>query len=362
MSIWKYADLIVPVEGKFRVSLGEGNTPLIRSQRIGPDAGFTNLWFKVESSNPAGSFKDRMGAAAISHMLASGQTRVIATSSGNTGSALSAYCAAAGIECHIAVVETAPENKLRQMMAYGANVFRIRGFGLDPDLSKETFTRLDEIAKRPDSAMQVSSYIYSPEGMTGVETISHELADQSSELGFTIDRVICQAGGGGLCVAVARGFASLIRAGRLEKSPAVDCVQPEGNNTMAGPLQDGKERAQEVVCTTRISGLQVPNINDGHLVVEECRATGGTGILVDDDFVWQTQRRLAREEGIFTEPAGAVALAGALQAARDGEIDLDAGLVCLVTGSGFKDDESVSRMLGAESSPLLEFSDLGFLD
>ena len=362
MSIWRFADLIVPVDEAHRVSLGEGGTPLIPSTRIGPTAGLSNLWFKVETSNPAGSFKDRMGAASVSHMLASGQTRCIATSSGNTGSALSAYCAAAGIACEIAVVETAPESKLRQMMAYGANVFRIRGFGLDPDISSRVFTRLEEIAGRPDSAIQVSSYIYSPEGMTGVETVSHELAEQAEQLGQTIDRVFCQAGGGGLCVAVARGFASLIRTGKLDQSPAVDCVQPEGNNTMAGPLRDGAERAQECLCTTKVSGLQVPNINDGHLVIQECRPTGGTGHLVADEFVWETQRRLAREEGIFTEPAGAVALAGALQAAQNGECDPDAMLVCLITGSGFKDEASVERMIGGEPSPLLEFGDLGELD
>lgn len=362
MSIWRYADLIVAVDEAHRVTLGEGQTPLIPSRRIGPEAGLKNLWFKVETSNPAGSFKDRMGAAAISHMLASGQTRCIATSSGNTGSALSAYCAAAGIECHIAVVETAPENKLQQMRAYGADVFRIRGFGLDPDVSSRVFRRLETIAACPDSAMQVSSYIYSPAGMTGVETISHELSEQAAQLSQTIDRVFCQAGGGGLCVAVARGFASLVSVGQLEQSPAVDCVQPEGNDTMAGPLRNGAARAQECICTTKISGLQVPNINDGHLVVTECRATGGTGHLVEDDFVWDTQRRLAREEGIFSEPAGAVALAGALQAAKAGELDPEAMIVCLVTGSGFKDEHSVQRMIGAESSPLLEVDELDRLE
>lgn len=362
MSIWQFADLIVPVEERHRISLGEGNTPLIRSRSIGPSAGLNNLWFKVETSNPAGSFKDRMGAAAISHMLATKKTRCIATSSGNTGSALSAYCAAAGIECHIAVVETAPESKLHQMMAYGANVFRVRGFGLDPDLTAETFQRLDQIASREDSAIQVSSYIYSPEGMTGVETISHELARQAKQQGQSIARVFCQAGGGGLCVAVARGFASLIRTGRLETSPAVDCVQPEGNDTMAGPLRDGAEQAHECVCTTKVSGLQVPVVNDGHLVVTECRATGGTGHVVTDEYVWQTQSRLAREEGIFSEPAGAVALAGALKAAHNGELNSDDMLVCLVTGSGFKDGESVTRMLDNTPCPMLDLEELNQLE
>jgi threonine synthase len=103
-------------------------------------------------------------------------------------------------------------------------------------------------------------------------------------------------------------------------------------------------------------------VNDGHLVVSECRATGGTGHLVTDESVWETQIRLAREEGIFSEPAGAVALAGALQAAACGELDPDAMIVCLVTGTGFKDVESVTRMLGREPCPMLEFDDLDSLE
>ena len=108
---------------------GEGNTPLIPSSRIGRMLGVRNLWFKLESCNPSGSYKDRFACAAVSGMRAAGKTRVIATSSGNTGAALAAYCAAAGIECRIAIVETAPDGKLRQMMAYGAHIFRVRGFG-----------------------------------------------------------------------------------------------------------------------------------------------------------------------------------------------------------------------------------------
>ena len=202
MSIWRWSDWIVPVPEESRITLGEGDTPLLRSRRIGPAAGIPNLYFKVETANPAGSFKDRLGAAAISHMLAERQSRCIATSSGNTGAALAAYCAAAGIRCEIAIVETAPEGKLKQMMAYGADIFRIRGFGVDSEITEQTFQTLNRIAARPDAAIQVSSYIYSPLGMTGVETISFELDEQLPQ----VDHVFCPAGGGGLCVAVAPGI------------------------------------------------------------------------------------------------------------------------------------------------------------
>jgi len=355
VTIWRWADWIEPVAPEARISLGEGSTPLIRSQVIGPQAGLQNLFFKLESTNPTGSFKDRFAAAAISHMRAAGRSRCLATSSGNTGSAVAAYAAAARLDCHIAVVETAPQGKLQQMMAYGANVFRIRGFGLDPALSVSTFQTLQRLGLQPDAALQISSYIYSAAGMTGVETISFELHAQQE---LPIEHVFCPAGGGGLCVAVARGFATLARVGERPQGPAVHCVQPEGNDTMAGPLRRGAAEAQEVTCTTRISGLQVPNINDGHLVVQECRPTGGTGHLVRDDRVWELQGQLARQEGIFTEPAGAVALAGALQAAQEGLVEASAPVVCLVTGSGFKDEEAVARMLGEADCPMIEENQL----
>ena len=118
MSIWRWSDQLEPVPDAARITLGEGNTPLIRSRAIGPAAGLRNLFFKLESGNPTGSYKDRFAAAAISHMVARRQTDCIASSSGNTGAALSAYCAAVGIRCRIAIVETAPAAKLQQMMAY----------------------------------------------------------------------------------------------------------------------------------------------------------------------------------------------------------------------------------------------------
>ena len=109
MSIWRWADrFAADTPAASRITLGEGNTPVVRSRHLGPAIGATELYFKIEANNPTGSYKDRFAAAAVSDMLAKGLNRCIATSSGNTGSALAAYCAAAGIGCEIAVVETAP--------------------------------------------------------------------------------------------------------------------------------------------------------------------------------------------------------------------------------------------------------------
>jgi threonine synthase len=351
MSIWRWADLIESVPVESRLTLGEGDTPVVRTRRIGPQAGLPNLYLKLEHGNASGSYKDRFAFSAISHMVANGQTKCIATSSGNTGAALAAYCAAAGIECHIALVEGAPLGKMSQMMAYGAKIARIREFGTDAAITIDVFERLKRLGDRPDSALQISGFVYSPLGMSGVRTMAFELAEQLPE---GIDHVFCPAGGGGLCVAMSQGFQMLVSRGQIAQLPAVECVQPEGNDTIAGPLREGADEAREVVCTTKVSGLQVASVVDGHLAVEGCRATGGNGHLVSDEFVWQVQKRLAREEGIFCEPAGAVALAGALQAAKNGEIAEGATVVCTVTGSGFKDIAAVDRMNSDMNCPLLD--------
>lgn len=354
MSIWRWANWIEAIPEQHRVTLGEGNTPLVRSRSIGPGAGFSNLFFKLDMVNPSGSYKDRFAAAAISQMRAAGKQCCLATTSGNTGAALAAYCAAAGIRCEIAIVETAPVDKLRQMLAYGARLCRIRGFGIDPQVTGPVLRLLQERGQAADSALQISAYQFSPAGMSGVQTISYELAEQ---IGDQLDHVFCPAGGGGLALAVARGFAKLRAVDRTSRPVRVEIVQPAGNDTIATALRIGRDQAQEVRCTTKISGLQVPNVIDGNLALAECRVSGGSGHLVADDDVWRIQSRLAQEEGVFTEPAGAVSVAGALQALSERRIAPDATVVCLVTGFGFKDAASVERMTAGAECPLVDFSE-----
>ncbi len=351
MSIWRWVDYFSAIPPSAQLSLGEGNTPLVKSRRIGPRSGLENLYFKLETSNPSGSYKDRFAAAALGDMLANGKQRVIATSSGNTGSALAAYCAAAGVTCEIAIVDGAPCGKLTQMMAYGAEIYMIEGFGISPQVTDQVIHYLERLAAQPGNALQISAYKFSPAGMAGVQTIGYELAEQAGHAGHRIDHVFVPAGGGGLTLAVARGFADLVERSECDSSPAIHCVQPEGNNTIAGPLRDGRDRAQAVTSASMISGLQVGSVIDGDAVIRACREAAGTGHLVDDPAVWAMQRRLVREEGVFCEPAGAVALCGALQAVVHGEIGGNDHIVCLVTGSGFKDAAAIDRMIANDICP-----------
>jgi threonine synthase len=352
MSIWKYAELWGAPPESEAVTLGEGATPLIRSRRIGATLGLTNLWFKYEGSNPTGSYKDRFAAAAVTHLKREGRRICLGTSSGNTGAALAAYCARAGMACYLAIVEGAPEGKLRQMRAYGAQLIRIKDFGLSPTVSADVMQGLRGLAEELGAGLEISAFAFSPRGMAGVQTIAYEIADELHGETFSI---FCPAGAGGLTLAVARGAMNCGSKGR------VHCVQPSGNDTIASPLRAGKDKAVAVQSTTAISGLQVGGVLDGDHVIAACRSLGGQGYTVDDETVWSWHARLARDEGIFAEPAGAVAIAGVAQAVARGEVAANEHVVCLVTGTGFKDERSLVRMTGEAPTPLVgnfaEFSE-----
>lgn len=329
------------------VSLGEGNTPLVRSKHIGPALGLPNLYFKLENLNPTGSYKDRFASRLISDMVRAGHKTCIATSSGNTGAALAAYSAAARIKCIIVVVDGAPVPKLRQMQLYGAQLLMIRDFGKSATLTDQVFGELQSLSSSQNLPLPVSAYKFCPVGMTGVETISHEIVDS---LGEDVE-IFVPAGGGGLTLAVARG---IIAKGGKGK---VHCVQPSGNDTIASSLRNNLPAKPVPGSTTQVSGLQVANVLDGQEVVEACQSLKGNGYVVEDSDVFTWHKKLATEEGIFSEPAGAVALAGLARAVALNEVDPAQKYVCLVTGSGFKDMASVDRNFGLPEVTTINVAD-----
>jgi threonine synthase len=350
MSHWNYAEAWgAPPQA--RVTLGEGATPLIRSTKLGAELGLRELWFKYEGANPTGSYKDRFASSAISHLVQDGKKVCLGTSSGNTGAAVAAYCARAGLACYLAIVEGAPEGKLRQMLAYGARLVRIRNFGSSPGISAEVMNGLKGLAAELNAGLEISAFAFSPRGMAGVMTMSFEIAES---LGPVPIQVFSPAGAGGLTLAVARGFELVATRQGGKGGARVHCVQPEGNDTIASALREGSEKARAVESKTQVSGLQVGGIIDANETIAACRRSGGQGHVVSDDEAWAWQARLAREEGIFCEPAGAVALAGLAGAVRRQEVTRQDPVVCLVTGSGFKDERSLVKMIGTEGAPLVD--------
>jgi threonine synthase len=308
--------------------MGENRTPLADAGRI---AG--NLWFKLESCNPTGSYKDRFIAAELTRVLADGRSICVATSSGNTGSSLAAYCARYGVPCVILVNADAPSGKLMQMQAHGAKLLRIPGFVTSPGTTQQVFAQLTEFTQGTNAALVVSAFRYCPTGMQGVKAIAREIVEQLPE----VSHVFVPVGGGGLFSAVSEEMQA------IQPGTCVHAVQPEGCATVWNAFRSGSAEIAPVNSTTRISGLSVPFDIDAGLAVRRLREGGGQAFAVSDPAVFQAQRDLLWQAGIYSEPAGATALAGYYQAREQGIVTDREVSVCLVTGHGFKDPASIEE-------------------
>jgi threonine synthase len=349
--MWKYFDRL-PLRGEKHIAtLGEGGTPLVRSVNIGPSLGLDELYFKLEFQNPTGSYKDRFASVAASLMLEEKKHRMLATSSGNTGSALAAYAARFGLELELYVLENSAEQKLLQAQAFGAGVFRVKGFGVIGDITHEVVNRLRAKSDSNGHVLLISAVCVSPREMEGVKTIAYEICEQ---MDGPPQHVFIPVGGGGLFVECYCGFQEWYDLGKIKRLPSLHAVQPEGCATIVGPLQRGERTVRPVNCTTQISGLQVSSIFDGNEVLDKVLLTQGSGQSVSDEEVYFWQRRLIREEGIYAEPAGAAALAGVAKARQEGRLPAKDEIVCLVTGSGFKDLQSIHGSIHDPIVPLID--------
>ena len=347
--IWKYEALLPEIAVKHRITMGEGNTPLVLSKNIGALLGLEALYFKLESLNPTGSYKDRFAAVVLSALKSRNIPFFLATSSGNTGAALAAYGAAAAIPCFLAVVDGAPAGKLEQMGIYGARIFMVKDFGLTKVVTETVMKKLQALAMEYHTDVAISAYCYAPTGMAGVQTIAYEIAEALPD----VNAVFAPAGGGGLTLATIKGFQSWRKQHKGFKTPTVFCVQPEGNNTIAGALMNRQKTLRGLTrCTSSISGLQVPNLLDAAQIMAAAKTEKLKGTLVSDAEVYECQQQLSSMEGIYCEPAGAVALAGLKRTIQSGQIRRTDRVVCLVTGHGFKDARG--RLFSADDCSYFE--------
>lgn len=331
----KYRSFL-PTEGMTApVGMGEGNTPLVTSDRLIRDRPSGGLFLKMEQLNPTGSYKDRFASVETAVMKHAGIKTCLATSSGNTGSALAAYTARNGIECFLLVNEITPINKLKQMLVYGAKVFRVKEFGVSSEQSARIFNRLQEAAREIGTRLVISAFKYSPEGMQGVKTIAYEIVEQ---LGRVPEQVFVPVGGGGLLCGLWRGFVDLKERGLVNGLPRLNVVQPELNNTLASAIRAGRETPDNITTTTAISGLAVQIDIDGTLAMQSVRSSNGWAYVVTDEEIWSAQKQLCLQEGIYVEPAGAASVAGYLKAVGERRISANETSVCILTGHGLKDE------------------------
>ncbi|MFS0821543.1 threonine synthase [Bacillus sp. 1P02SD] len=352
--IWRFQDLLPTVSAHNQITLGEGNTPLVKSQRIAKELGLSSLYFKLESTNPTGSYKDRIAALGISWALENNRSACIGTSSGNAGASVAAYAARAGIPYHLLVLEQMSEAKMTQIVIYGANVTRINGFGESEQVGNLVFEYIEQQAQKKNWELMITAYKYNPIAMEAVQTISFEVFQNLNNQ--TPDAVFVPVGGGGLFTGIWKGFSTLNERNLSKKVPQLVAVQPSGCSNIVRAWKEDSSIPLGGDSTSEISGLQVPNPPDGSEVLKVLNEQHGWGEMIDDQSTWKWQEKLAIDEGILCEPAAAISLAGVEKALIEGRITTDSEVVCILTGAGFKDSKRLEAM--AKKVPEVELIEI----
>ncbi len=307
------------------VTLQEGNTPLIRADRLSERLS-ANVWLKFEGLNPSGSFKDRGMTMAITKAKANGAATVICGSTGNTSAAAAAYAAKASMECVVLVPEgKIALGKLAQAMVYGAKIFQIRGnFDQALDLARELTQHIP---------ITIVNSI-NPDRIEGQKTGAFEIVDV---LGDAPDVLSIPVGNAGNITAYWRGFTQYHEAGRAATLPRMWGFQAAG----AAPIVIGHPVANPETIATAIRignpASWVPALEVVHESLGDIRA-------VSDEEILDAYHYVARYESIFCEPASAASVAGIIKYG----VPEGATVVCVLTGNGLKDPDTA---LSTSSNP-----------
>lgn len=311
------------------ISLCEGNTPLIRADRLAKKiCPQVELYLKVEGANPTGSFKDRGMTLAVSKAMEKQVRAIMCASTGNTSAAAAAYGGKAGLPVYVLVpAGKIALGKLAQAMVHGAIVFQIEG-NFDQAL---TIVR-DLCAE--DEYELVNSL--NPFRLEGQKTAAMEVCDQ---LGHAPTFHFLPVGNAGNISAYWKGYREYHMAGQIHQRPKMMGFQAEG----AAPIVRGHvvEHPQTVATAIRIG-----NPASWKLALQAADESSGKIDMVTDEEILDAYRTLAQEEGVFCEPASAASVAGVTKCSQAGLLPEGAIVVCTLTGHGLKDPD-----IAVESSP-----------
>jgi threonine synthase len=328
----RYREFLPVTDATPVVSLGEGATPLVPARRMGEALGLRNLHFKVEGQNPTGSFKDRGMVLAVAKALEEGARSVICASTGNTSASAAAYAAAAGIECVVLLpAGKIALGKLLQALVFGARVVAIRG-NFD-----EALRLVRALAEQDEHPVTLVNSV-NPFRLEGQKTAAFEICD---DLGRAPDVLAIPVGNAGNISAYWKGFVEYREAGRVEAVPRMWGFQAAG----AAPIVAGHVIEQPETVATAI---RIGNPASWRLATDARDASGGRIEAVTDEEILAAHRDLARFEGVFCEPSSAASVAGVAKAARAGELDADAAVVCVLTGNGLKDPATAEAGVSVE--------------
>lgn len=327
--MWRWHELMPVYEEIDRISLGEGDTPLLPVNRVGEKFGLSHLFVKDESLNPTGSFKARGLSAAISKAKELGIEKVIIPTAGNAGGAMAAYAARSGIEACIYMPKDTPFANMEESRIAGAKVILIDG------LISEA-AGMAGVKAREEGWYDVSTF-KEPYRTEGKKVMGYELAE---EFFWTLpDVIIYPTGGGTGLVGMWKAFAEMEALGWLEdtRRPRMVAVQADGCAPVIKAFHEGAQFCDYWVdAHTIASGLRVPKSFADQLILHDLHASNGTAVAVSDDEILAAQSELAVLEGIFAAPEGAATLAALKQLINRNWIASDERVVLFNTGTGLK--------------------------
>ena len=324
--IEKYRDRL-PIHDDTRIiSLGEGNTPLIRLNNIPRDLKKdVDIYIKFEGLNPTGSFKDRGMTMAVTKAVEEGSKAIICASTGNTSASAAAYAARAGITAFVLIPDgKIAMGKLAQAMIHGAVVIQIKGnFDAGMELVKQVGL---------EAPVTIVNSI-NPYRLQGQKTAAFEIIE---ELGAAPDYHCIPVGNAGNITAHWMGYCEYHEHGIVNNRPVMAGYQASG----AAPFLRGKmvDNPETVATAIRIGH---PQSWDKAWAVQ--RESAGWFDECADEEILAAQRLLAHKEGIFCEPASAASVAGALRDIASGKIRNGSKVVCTLTGHGLKDPDTAIK-------------------
>ncbi|MGB5538578.1 MAG: threonine synthase [Gammaproteobacteria bacterium] len=341
--IERYRDRLPVTDSTRLISLGEGNTPLIRLENIPAALGkHVDMYIKYEGLNPTGSFKDRGMTMAVTQAVAEGSRAIICASTGNTSAAAAAYAARAGITAFVLIPEgKIALGKLAQAMIHGAVVIQIRGnFDAGMALVKEVATQ---------APVTIVNSI-NPYRLQGQKTAAFEIVD---ELGRAPDYHCLPVGNAGNITAHWIGYSEYAALNTAAcaycdgtcqyKRPAVTGARPVMVGYQAAgaaPFLRGHmvDHPETVATAIRIGHPQ-----SWERAWEVQKESGGWFDECTDELILAAQKLLTEKEGIFCEPASATSVAGAMRDIQSGRIPEGSSVVCTLTGHGLKDPDTAIK-------------------
>ncbi len=316
----RYRDFLPVTANTPLITLGEGDTPLIRSLSLEKELGCGELYFKFEGCNPTGSFKDRGMVVAVAKAVENNSHSIICASTGNTSASAAAYGARFGLKTIVVIPQgKIAMGKLAQAVVYNARIISIKG---NFDQALQIVRSLTE--KHPVTLVNSIN----PNRIEGQKTAAFEIVD---ELGDAPDYLFIPVGNAGNITAYWKGFVEYARAGKASRSPKMMGFQAAG----AAPIVQGKiiKRPQTIATAIRIG-----NPASWQKAIAARDESDGIIDCVTDDEIINAYKLAATREGIFCEPASAASLAGLIKMTAKGNFS-DKRVVCVFTGTGLKDPD-----------------------